>query len=108
MPFLLRERKLGNIPSVPGFPELLLAIGEGIGNNAAHEIAHQLATAYRTSEKLISGMGLDDSSIDTYNGAECLGDKAPWVYTGIGTDGVPIHWGTSADQSLTNILGNTH
>jgi hypothetical protein len=49
-------------------------------------------------------MDLDDSSVDTYNAADCHGDTAPWVYTGFnGT--VPIHWESDADKSLINVLG---
>jgi len=85
---------------------LLQAIGEGIGNNAAHEIAHQLVNRFSPSGEVIGGMGLDDDSINTYNSESCSGSQAPWVYTGVGPDGhTPIHWGGSADQTLTNILG---
>jgi hypothetical protein len=85
---------------------LLQAIGEGIGNNAAHEIAHQLKNLF-SRFPVVNGMGMDDSSIDTYNGSGCDGSKQPWVYTGFGTDAnkTPIHWGDAADQSLMNILG---
>ena len=53
---------------------------------------------------------LDDQSLDTYNGGDCGGSTAPWVYTGSGNDGVhpgqtPIHWSPNADQSLANIYG---
>jgi hypothetical protein len=82
------------------------SIGKAIGNNAAHEIAHQLVTVYLPTGKIIGGMGLDDNSIDTYNsGMGCTGLDTPWFYTGIGTDGVGIHWGPSAVTSLTNIYG---
>ena len=51
-------------------------------------------------------MGLHDASVDTYNGGSCRGIDNPWVFTGVGTDGqTPIHWGTDADVSLTNIFG---
>lgn len=85
---------------------LLQAIGEGIGNNAAHEIAHQLKN--RFSSKVVGGFGLDDTSIDTYNSGSCDGSNASWVFTGIGTDTnkTPIHWEQgNADVSLMNILG---
>jgi hypothetical protein len=89
-------------------PSLVQATGEGLGNNAAHEIAHQLNNDTRFAFKVVGGLGLDDSSIGTYNAATCAGLDAPWVYTGVGTDGVtPIFWETNnAAQSLTNILGN--
>lgn len=88
---------------------LLKAIGEGIGNNAAHEIAHQLKNLFSRFGKVVGNMGLDDDSVDTYNGASCDGSKDPWVYTGVGTDAdkTPIHWEMgNADVSLRNILGN--
>jgi hypothetical protein len=83
---------------------LLTAIGEGIGNNAAHEIAHQLVNRFLASGSIISGIDLDDNSTDTYNGGDCFGNTAPWVFTGVGAGGTPIHWSNNAAQSLTNIL----
>src|SRR5271165_1131129 len=71
---------------------LMKAIGAGIGNNAAHEIAQQF---------LGSASGMDDSSTNTYNGAGCDGSKAPWVY-GIGT----IHWENVTANALANKLGS--
>ncbi len=89
---------------------LLQAIGEGIGNNAAHEIAHQLKNRFLNSGKIVgAGLWMDDNSLDTYNSASCDGSNASWVYTGVGTDAnkTPIHWEQgNADVSLTNILGN--
>ena len=95
-----------NLQTAQPTQDLLQAIGEGVGNNAAHEIGHQLTTGFSASGEVVGGMGLDDGSVNTYNGANCAGGSAPWVFTGVGTDGqTPIHWGTNADQSLTNILG---
>lgn len=90
---------------------LLQAIGTGIGYNAAHEIGHQLVSRFLSSGKVVAGMGLDDSSVDTINGAVSAGDKAPWLYTGFGNDGVhtgltAIHWENVAEETLTNIFGN--
>jgi len=85
---------------------LLDAIGEGLGNNAAHELGHQLVNNFLSTGKVIAGMDLGDSTPDTYNSESCSGSVAPWDYTGIGTDGkTPIHWESDADQSLVNILG---
>ena len=81
---------------------LLQSIGEGIGNNAAHELGHQLVNRFAASTKVVGGMGMDDQTADTYNGGACTD---PAVFTGIGTDGTPIHWEANAKQSLTNILG---
>jgi hypothetical protein len=103
------QRAVGATNGVPT-QALLEAIGTGIGYNGAHEIGHQLVSRFLASGKVISGMGLDDSSVDTINSANCKGDTAPWVYTGQGSDGLhpgltPIHWEDVADQTLTNIFG---
>jgi hypothetical protein len=82
---------------------MLEDLGEAIGNNAAHEIAHQLVNRLSTSGLIVNGMGLDDGSIDTYNGGNC---NDPSVFTGVSADGqTAIHWGSAADTSLANILG---
>jgi hypothetical protein len=85
---------------------LVAAIGEGVGNNAAHEIAHQLVNARSKPGNIINQMDLDDASTDTYNGMAC-DYTAPWVYTGIGgPDGTTsIHWESDAAQSLKNLFG---
>jgi hypothetical protein len=75
------------------------AIGAGIGNNAAHEIGHQL------------GVAGDDDSINTYNSGSCDGSKAPWVFTSVGPDGkTPISWEGKSAESLQSIVspGGTH
>jgi IPT/TIG domain/Glucodextranase, domain B/Bacterial Ig-like domain (group 2) len=89
-------------------PGLLAALGEGIGNNAAHEIAHELVNAGSISGKIVKLMDLDDSSLDTYNGADCSGSNAPWVYTGKDANGVPIHWETDAVTSFKNVFGTSN
>jgi hypothetical protein len=71
-------------------PELLRAIGEGIGNNAAHEVGHQLVNRFAQSGKIVSGIDMDDTSTDTYNGGSCDGSQAPWVFTGVGANGTSI------------------
>ena len=83
---------------------LLGAIGEGLGNNAAHEIGWQMVNRYSTTTKIVNGLNMDDNSTDTYNGIDCFGTSSPWVYTGA-SNGVSIHWSNDAIQSLTNILG---
>lgn len=74
--------------------DIAIATGMGMGNNAAHEVAHQLKVG-----------GLHDGSLNTYNGAECNGTTNPWVYTSYGPDQVPIHWGATSDQNLKRLLG---
>jgi len=98
-------------PTQAQLNRLAQAIGEGIGNNAAHEIAHELVNEYNPIPgKIVNRMDLDDTSLDTYNEGDCTGSKSPWVYLGVGNDGVhpgqtPIHWSPNADQSLANIYG---
>jgi hypothetical protein len=71
--------------------DLFSAIGAGIGNTAAHEIAHHF---------FVSGSALDDSSTHTYNGRNCEGEEAPWNY-GRG----PIQWGPVTADALKQRLG---
>jgi hypothetical protein len=80
-----------DVQNALGSMRLMDAIGAGIGNNAAHELAHQF---------LLKKYGMDDSSTNTYNGADCNGATAPWVY-GIG----PINWEGVAAGALKNSLG---
>ena len=82
---------------------LLEQLGEGIGNNAAHEVAHQLVTTFGASGKIVNGMDLDNNSLGTYNGGSC---QDPAVFTGIGADGkTPIYWDNNAATSLMNLFG---
>jgi hypothetical protein len=71
--------------------DLMKAIGSAIGNNAAHELAHQF---------LLDGYGMDDTSTNTYNGKDCYGDTARWVY-GFG----PIAWEDVTASELKKKLG---
>jgi len=48
--------------------DLMKAIGAGIGNNAAHELAHQFLRQF---------YGMDDSSAIVTTENQCDGDKAP-------------------------------
>jgi hypothetical protein len=90
-----------NLQSASPTQALVQSIGEGIGNNAAHEIAHQVDQS--ASGNAIAG--LDDSSLDTYNGGVCNGDTNPGIFTGVASDGTtPIHWEPNAAKSLSNIL----
>src|SRR6266481_3448888 len=76
---------------------------QSLAHPPAHEVGHQLVNRLSASGKVVGGMGLDDTSLNTYNGGAC---SDPSVYTGVSADGkTPIHWGSNADASLTNILG---
>lgn len=74
--------------------DLMKAIGAGIGNNAAHELVHQFFQKHN---------GMDDSSTNTYNGKDCNGDTARWVY-GIG----PIGWEDVTANALKTTLNALH
>ena len=70
---------------------LMKAIGAGIGNTGAHELAHQF---------LLDTFGMEDSSSNTYNGVECRGWLAPWLY-GVGA----IGWEPMTADALKAALG---
>jgi hypothetical protein len=82
------------------FGTLIRAIGTGIGNNTAHEFAHQLN---------IKGMDQHTDS-DAYDFFSCVGypdstNGSPALYTGIGKDGKTlIHWGKIASEDLNKVL----
>jgi len=68
-------------------PEVVQAIGRGIGNNAAHEIAHQFLVKCCGMDVLISS---DPSAAGTYNNGDADADPNPLItnsdpapYTGI-------------------------
>lgn len=89
-------------PTADQVNRIVQAIGEGIGNNAAHEVGHQLVIEFTRFQKIVAGMDMDDNSLGTYNGGSCTD---PAVFTGLGADGhTPIHWSGNADQSLVNIF----
>jgi hypothetical protein len=89
LPILLNTAQ--DVQNALGRADLMKAIGAGVGNNAAHELAHQF---------LLSSSGMDDTSKNTYNGRDCDGDTAPWVY-GIGA----IGWETVTNGVLQKALG---
>ena len=70
---------------------LMKAVGTAIGNNAAHEFGHQFFSA---------GAGMDDSSINTYNGQGCDGSVERWIW-GFG----PIQWEGIIANAWKNALG---
>jgi IPT/TIG domain/Bacterial Ig-like domain (group 2)/Beta-propeller repeat/Galactose oxidase, central domain len=90
-------------------PDLIRAIGSGIGNNSAHEIAHQFLG-------LCCGMdastSTDPSSAATYNNGDADGDPSPTdpnsdpaPYTGFGKDHTtPIHWEAKTKDALNLCL----
>jgi len=70
--------------------DLFTAIGAGIGNNGAHEMAHQF---------LLNLSGMDDNSTNTYNGQGCNGSNSPWIY-----NGNDIHWGNMTFHALKKVV----
>ncbi len=81
-----------DVQSALSRPDLMNAIGTGIGDNAAHEIGHQFFGS--------TGYGMDDGSSHTYNGQGCGGQQSPWVY-GIGA----IDWESVTVQAWRTRLG---
>jgi hypothetical protein len=90
--------------------DLIQAIGRGIGNNAAHEIAHQFLIKCCSMDVTTSQ---DPNSAATYNNGDADGDPSPQVvdsdpapYTGYGKDGkTPIHWESTTQNALAKCLG---
>jgi len=72
---------------------LMKAIGTGIGNTAAHELGHQF----------FIGVGMEDNSINTYNGKlgcdPAQAGSGPWNY-GFG----PISWEAVTFTAWANAL----
>lgn len=91
--------------------DLIQAIGRGMGNTAAHEIAHQFLILCCSMDATISA---DPNAAATYNQGDADGDPSPNVpdsdpatYTGFGKDGkTAIHWESTTQQGLTRCLAN--
>ena len=89
--------------------DLIQSIGRGIGNNGAHEIAHQLLILCCSMEVLISA---DPNAAGTYNNGDADGDPNPQTvnsdpspYTGFWKDGTTaIHWEDSTRAALDKCL----
>jgi hypothetical protein len=89
--------------------DLIQAIGRGIGNNAAHEIAHQFLGECCSMDVMTSK---DANSAATYNNGDADGDPHPQVvnsdpapYTGYGKDNAtPIHWEDTTQQALNKCI----
>jgi hypothetical protein len=94
-------------------PDLIRAIGRGIGNNSAHEIAHQFLVLCCGMDALTS---VDPNSAATYNNGDVEGDPSPAVvdsdpapYTGYGKDKkTPIHWEDNTKKALNACLSTNY
>ncbi len=89
--------------------DLIQAIGRGIGNTSAHEIAHQFLIKCCSMDVFTSD---DPASAGTYNNGDADGDPNPQIinsdpapYTGYGKSGKPIFWEDSTKKALGNCLG---
>jgi len=89
--------------------DLIQAIGRGIGNNAAHEFAHQFLSKCCGMDVLISQ---DPGVAGTYNNGSQYGDpdpndinSDPAPYTGYGKNGKAIFWQDITKQALGSCLG---
>jgi hypothetical protein len=88
---------------------LIQAIGRGIGNNAAHEIAHQFLGECCSMDVLTSA---DPNAATTYNNGDGSGDPSPTntdsdpsPYTGYGKNGTTaIHWENTTQRALQACL----
>ncbi len=82
------------------FSDVVQATGRGIGNTAAHEIAHQFL-----ENSFSCAMNDDLSKTGVYDGGNA---KDPSMYTGLGPGRQPLHWSTNTGLCLFNkILWNT-
>ncbi len=89
--------------------DLIQAIGRGIGNNAAHEIAHQFLIECCSMDAMNSA---DPNAPGTYNNGSSDGDANPQVvnsdpspWTGFWKDGTtPIHWENTTQAALDACL----
>ncbi|MGA8872804.1 MAG: SBBP repeat-containing protein, partial [Candidatus Acidiferrales bacterium] len=90
--------------------DLIQAMGRGIGNTAAHEVAHQFLGLCCSMDVFTSA---DPQAAATYNNGDGDGNPDPSIpnsdpapYTGYGKDGkTAIHWEDSTDKALTACLG---
>jgi len=79
----LEDTNLSQNTGSPSFASLLKAIGEGIGNTAAHEIGHQFLDN-------LCGMNDNPNLLGVYNGGSADAGNDPSMYTGIGPNGQPL------------------
>lgn len=81
-----------DVQNASGRADLMKSIGVGIGNTAAHEIAHQFFQ---------NDSGMEDSSLNTYNAAPGCDPrtKGGWLY-GSG----PISWEAVTADALKKML----
>ncbi len=93
----LEDVDLSSATSSSSFVQVLLATGEGIGNTAAHEIAHQyLANT--------CGMNDDPRKTGVYDGGSADAGSDPSMYTGAGPNGQPLHWSGDTAKCLAQKL----
>jgi hypothetical protein len=79
----------------PNFTSVLWSTGEGIGNTAAHEIAHQ----YLSSSCGMNDLGGDPAA---YNAGNADAGTDPSMYTGVGPNGQPLYWTRQTAICLVN------
>jgi hypothetical protein len=93
----LQDTDLSASTDSPLFANVLWSTGEGIGNTAAHEIAHQFLLE-------TCGMNDDPSLVGVYNGGSADAGDDPSMYTGIGPNGQPLHWSPNTAICLVNMI----
>lgn len=88
----IQIKTANDLKAVLAKPDLITAIGTGVGVSSAHEIAHHY---------LLERFGMDNGSPNTYNGGDCDGLRNPLTYTGEG-----IIWEKQTHDALKKILGS--
>jgi hypothetical protein len=81
------------------FASLMKAVGEGIGNTAAHEIGHQFL-----DDSLPCGMNDDPNLKGVYNGGSADAGDDPSMYTGVGPNGQPLSWSPTTAFCLAQMI----
>lgn len=91
----LQDTDLSAATGSPNFTSVLKATGEGIGNTAAHEIAHQFLSN-------TCGMNDQGSDLGAYDAGSADAGSDPSMYTGVGPNGQPLHWSHNTAICLVN------
>jgi hypothetical protein len=95
----LQDTELSLTPSSPLFATVLQSTGRGLGNTAAHELAHQVLD-------VLCGMNDSPGKVGVYDGGSADAGIDPSMYTGVTLDGQPIHWSGETAKCLVNAILN--
>ena len=82
---------------------IIRAIGRGIGNIAAHEIAHHFLVRCCAMD---ANPEVDENAKGTFNATGCSGERDPSPWTGYWPDPrILLHWQQPALEALGRCLG---